>query len=1497
MGLPPPFAYLLLPKSLPIRMLTKHLLAVTSSLTSPVTGLVRALTTPPIGRRMWSSGDRTYLEIRGIHQVSNTSAVQEVEQRLSELDGVVTVEINAVQGRVVVHHDPARIGPAELAQVVGEVEATHGLHSAPAAPASVVDPANTEPLVRELAALVTNLGGLGFWATSLVVPLGRIPPLIPALLSLVDFTPRLHSEVESWLGRSAADTLFALGGGVSNTLAGSPMVLITDAVRRFCLHREASARQRAWSHWDVEQLAARPGAYRADPLDVVPRPVPLPDGPIEQVSTSSAVLAAASYIAVLVGTRNSARSLAMLSAGVPKPARAGREAFTAQLGTDLSARGALVLDPDVLDRLDRVDTIVLDDQTLLTGRRVVDEVFALDSGVDSVELFQRAHEVIDIDLACTDPSRAARDGNRAGWTAMAWTESPLNEKAGGGTADSQHAGELVAEGRRKAREWSACGAAVFVLVCDSQPVGLAAVAAELDPLAEAMVAAAGRAGLVLVAETNPGLHRKLDADGAVDGGSQLTSSVRALQASRHVVAVISARSRSALAAADVGIGILDPAEMLPWGAHAMFPTLTEASILLHAVAAARDNSRTSAILSVAGSSVGALFAALGPAMGAGARAAFPVNLASLFAIAAGTWAGAGPARQPSPVPVERTPWHVMSPQAALERLGSQPGGLDQQESERRRAEQPTNGEELEVSLARASVEELANPLTPALAGGAGLSASVGSVTDAVIIGGVLALNALIGGAQRLGTNRALRALRQTSAGQVTLHRNGAQRVASTAELVPGDVIELHAGDTVPADCRLLQAAAVEVDESSLTGESALVTKAVQATAAASLGDRHSMLYQGSVVAAGQATGVVVATGDRTEVGRTARLTGEAPPPSGVQTRLNALTRQTLPISIGAGLGLLGLDLVRGSAIDQAVSRAVSLAVASVPEGLPFVATVAQLASARRLSQRGALARNPSTIEALGRVNVLCFDKTGTLTEGRIRLRQVSDGQRTAGLDELDEHLRQVIAVAVRASPWQQEQVPHQTDRAVLRGARKAGVTPDEGLEEVRLLDELVFEPSRGYHAALWRCRATHRLSVKGAPEAVLPRCTRWRRTDGIYPLDDTTRRQIEHEINGLARRGYRVLAVAERTTSQRPDLDESRLRDLEFCGMLALADPVRPTAAESVGTLVHAGVDVIMLTGDHPSTAEAIAAELGVLNGRRVVTGPELARMDDEQLVAALPDISVFARVDPAQKARIVRQLRHAGRVVAVTGDGANDAPAIRLADVGIALGKKATQAARDAADVVVTDNRIETITDAIVEGRAMWSSVRDALSILLGGNVGEIAFTVGAGLFSGRQTLNTRQLLLVNLLTDVLPAMAVAVRPPPDTTADQLLAEGPEASLGAALTRDMYVRAAATAGAATAAWLLARPASLPGQTSTTALVALVGAQLGQTIAVRGRTPLVVGAVLGSGALLAIIVQVPGVSQFFGCRPLLPHQWAIALGSAGATTLAALLWQRATRSS
>jgi cation-transporting ATPase I len=366
-----------------------------------------------------------------------------------------------------------------------------------------------------------------------------------------------------------------------------------------------------------------------------------------------------------------------------------------------------------------------------------------------------------------------------------------------------------------------------------------------------------------------------------------------------------------------------------------------------------------------------------------------------------------------------------------------------------------------------------------------------------------------------------------------------------------------------------------------------------------------------------------------------------------------------------------------------------------------------------------------------------------------------------------------------------------------------------------------------------------------------------------------------------------VLAVAEGTVPDAYTLAEDDLGELRFLGFVALADRVRPTAAEAVAKLRGAGVRVVMVTGDHPHTAESVAAELGVLDGGRVLSGVDLDRMDDDELTGILPEVTVFARTAPAQKVRIVRLLRRAGQVVAVTGDGANDAPAIRAAHVGVALGSRATPAARDAADVVVTDDRIETVVDAVVEGRILWSSVRDALALLLGGNLGEVGFTVGAGILGG-PGLNTRQLLLVNMLTDVVPALALAARPPAGASPEALLAEGPDASLGPALNRDIRLRALITAAATAVAWTFARFTGTRARASTVALVAMVGAQLGQTM-VAGRLDRVVAAAcLASLAVLAAAVQIPGLSQLMGSRPVGPFGWGIALSAAAAA--AAVAW-------
>jgi cation-transporting ATPase I len=482
----------------------------------------------------------------------------------------------------------------------------------------------------------------------------------------------------------------------------------------------------------------------------------------------------------------------------------------------------------------------------------------------------------------------------------------------------------------------------------------------------------------------------------------------------------------------------------------------------------------------------------------------------------------------------------------------------------------------------------------------------------------------------------------------------------------------------------------------------------------------------------------------------------------------------------------------------------------------------------------------------------------------------------------------VLTAALRASPDTSSEdlllLPHATDRAVLAGAQTAEVTAADGLGGWDVLGELAFDPERGFHAVIGTSPAGARVSVKGAPEVILPRCTSWVGPEGPVLLDAPIRRRLEAEVERLARRGLRVLAIAERPASNRSEVGDERVSGMELLGFLGLADSVRPTAAAAVVDLRAAGIDVVMITGDHPSTARAIGAELGIVNGHRVVTGPELDAMSDAQLDAALGEVSVFARVTPTDKVRIVRAYQRLGRVVAMTGDGANDAPAIRLAHAGIALGDRCSAAAREAADLVVVDDRIETILSAIVEGRALWASVRDALAILVGGNMGEVAFTVIATALAGDSPLGARQLLLVNLLTDMLPAMTIAMRPPANRSPEMLLHEGPDASLGSALVSQIALRGTMTAGGALGAWLVARGTGSQRRASTVSLVALIGAQLGQTAAVGGSSPLVLASTVASAAALAAIVQTPVVSQFFGCTPLGPVGWGISVGASAAAT-------------
>ncbi len=1419
-------------------------------------------------RRRSVTNGRAHIEVRGIDRPGSERFRKELVEALERLKGVDWAAVNQVLGRVVVAFDGDEADLDDLVEVIEAIEACFGADGDRFPIERPEHPSDPEPVVRQAFAIGADVVGLGISVVGRLLRVRPLPLDLAAAVGLLENVPGMRHGLEERIGQPMTELGFALVNATGQALAQGPFGLVTDLAHRSLLYGEAVARRAAWIRVEPH-LSHAPHDPTLPHVQMTKRPSAIPPGPIERYANRAGLASLAAGGVVLGMTRDPRRAADTLLAGMPRAARSGREAFCAQLTRVLSSRDAVVMDTRALRRLDRLDTLVLDSSVLTTGRQRLGALVPAAPDVDLAQLAVVANELFDRD----EPGAARSAGDV--------TLGPLDR------LDV----DVPPTVRRAARE-QAPDASQFALLAGGRLVAVAPVLPELEPLADALVGTARSAGLrVLVAGRKSGVSRQLRCDGDVAGGSHLPSSVRSLQSDGRVVMLAARHGHAALLASDCGVGLYDEPGPVPWGAHVLCGTMQELWLMVAAVGSARDVSRWSTTLALYGSSAGALLGLSGPRQGSAARIMLGVNTAALAATTMGAWTGSRLTRRPTPRAGTSTPWHALSVDATLDALGTSDAGLTEREAEQRHAAQTSadNGEA--PPLVQAALQELASPLTPVLATAAGISALTGGLVDAGLMTALVGVDAVVGALQRSRADRSLRRLVDSSALTARVHRDGDEHVVVADRLVPGDVIELHAGDVVPADARVVDASALEVDESSLTGESHLVTKLAEPSVAESLGDRHSMLFEGTTVAAGRGTAVVVATGDDTEVGQVASVRGPQKS-SGVDRRLRAMTSVTIPVALGAGGLLTAAGLLRGQPVNATLGTGISLAVAAVPEGLPLVATIAELGAARRLSRREALVRHGRAVEALGRVDVLGFDKTGTLTEGRISLQRVSDGVHDAPVDALSEEQRAVLRTALRATPppTSNGTIAHPTDAAIVEGAELAGVTRDD-TNVWKNLHELPFEPTRGYHAVLGRYGGDRRIAVKGAPEIVLPRSDRWR---GHGPLDEELLREVERAIDESARNGLRVLAVAERTT-RAEDIADERVDRLELLGFVALADTVRESARLAVDGLRRAGVDVVMLTGDHPATAEAIATELNLHDGgaeRITMTGPELEALDDAALDEVVDAVAVFARVSPAQKARIVESLRRRGRVVAVTGDGANDAPAIRLADVGIALGQHGTDAARDAADLVVTDDRIETIVDAIIEGRALWSSVRDAISVLLGGNLGEILFTLGTGLF-GQAALNARQLLLVNLMTDLAPSLALALSPPRNTTPEALVREGPEASLGSALTRDVAVRAVATAGAASVAWYAARMTGTAHRANTVGLVALVGTQLGQTAVAGHGSPLVLAATGVSMAALAGVVQTPGVSHVFGSRPLGPAGWAIGLGAAGLGTLGAWLAPRA----
>ncbi|WP_067634863.1 cation-translocating P-type ATPase [Actinomadura latina] len=1453
------------------------------------------------GRRVWVHGGRAHIQASGLSGDGQRHRryARTLTEALRRLDGVDWAEVNAVAGHVLVSYTQDAVDLDTLVGVVEDVEQAHEAGGFDES-AHARRPDDDMAWTGAATALVSDCAGAVGAVAGRLLALPPVPSPVRAAVSLADTVPQLRTALERRLGRVRADALLGVANAVVQGAGQGIAPVATDAAHRVFQLYEIRARRDTWRRREPQLAAA--GSQPAECGTPAERPCPLPDGPVERAMNRTELADLLGSAGVLLSTRDPSAAAETLLATVPKAARHGREAFAAVLGHDLGRRGVVVLDPGALRRLDRVSAVVIDSAVLCDGELRLLSAVSMSDALDDADVWQAAGAVLAgygrDDLAGPGPWPAGPGGGTAGWRLERAADAPS-----GGPADPG-------------------GVTLDLLDDRGDRCGRVRAGSSLDRLAEALLSAAHQAADVVVLTEHASTRELLAwGDDSPVAVADMAESVRELQNDGHVVLTVSCGQDHALDAADVGVSVLRGQGLADWRADLVCgPGLAEVWRLLMAVPPARRASDRAAQLALSASALGALLIAGRPRrrvrrgplrrVTGSWQDVPPVHAASLSAMLANAVSARRLDHRPPPPSVVRDSWHAFTAAEAYRRLVPAAAGAEAAPP-RRKAPGPAGAV---LRLAAAVRKELDDPLTPVLALGAAASAVVGSSVDAALVAGVMTGNALIGAAQRMRAESALGELMLTqriharrlnappeSAGPKSFARlRTADSDRVTADrLCTGDVILLRSEDVVPADARLLWAESLEVDEATLTGESVPVDKSVEPSPGADPADRHCMVYEGTTVVAGDAVALVVATADATETGRAAALAGAADTSASMQTRLAELTRQALPATALGGAAVTVLGMLRGLPLRRALGSGVAVAVAAVPEGLPLVATVSQLAAARRLSRLGVLVRSTGALEALGRVDTLCFDKTGTLTEGRLRLVRASGPARPLPLTGDDG--RRILRVATRACPPPGGgKAPHATDRAVLDRAENL---PPDG--RWRLAEELPFEATRGFSASLGYDGDRGVIAVKGAPEVLLAKCARvrgserGRRRDA--PLTAVRRRAAAATVRRLAGQGLRVLAIAERAV---PDVAGARgevadhVEDLTLLGFVGIADPPRPTAEEAVHRLHEAGVRVTMITGDHPDTAAAVAAELGIPGAARVVTGAELDAMPVAERLQAVQRAAVFARVSPAHKVRIVKDLRKAGRVVAMTGDGANDAAAIRRADVGIAVAGRSSSAARNAADLVLTAPDTALILDALREGRALWHSVRDAAAILVGGNAGEVAFTVIGTALGGNAPLSTRQLLVVNMLTDMLPSLAVAITPAgdgPDATAP-LGAAPVRGFTGQDMGRVLAVRGTATAAAALASWHLGRLTRLvPGgrrRASTMGLAALVGAQLGQTLIARWHSPLLLATCAVSAAVLFAIVETPGISQFFGCTPLGPGAWTVVTVSAAAATLAAAVAPR-----
>ena len=731
------------------------------------------------------------------------------------------------------------------------------------------------------------------------------------------------------------------------------------------------------------------------------------------------------------------------------------------------------------------------------------------------------------------------------------------------------------------------------------------------------------------------------------------------------------------------------------------------------------------------------------------------------------------------------PWHALSADACAERLHTDLAlGLAAEEAERRLAASGPNSLPERPGRTRFAVfvAQFRSLLVVLLVVAGGVMLAMGEMVDAGAIGAILVLNAALGYVQERRAADALASLRRMAAPNARVRRGGTTLVVPAMDLVAGDVVVLEAGDRIPADLRLFRSFGFQTVEAALTGESAPAAKDADVIApeTAGVGDRDGMAWMGTTAAAGNAEGVVVATGGATEFGRIAELVRSAEEPeTPLQLRLRTFGK-ALTLACGAVVVLVFLlGVIRGLPVIDMVLAAVSLAVAAVPEGLPAVVTIALALGVAKMAKRNVLIRRLPAVETLGCTSVICSDKTGTLTVGEMTVRAVAsldfeaavagDGYRPEGAVEGDaDAVRRVLRAAVACSTARVVEkdgafavAGDPTEGALVVAGAKVGLSVDEIENAEPVAGALPFDSVRKRMSISRRGEDGLRSYVKGAPESVVPRCVAAVRATGDLPLTEGDRAALSALNSGLAARGLRVLAVAYRDHPSADGPVETPEDALTFLGLVGMYDPPRPSAKKAIEAARDAGIRSVMITGDQPVTALAIARDLGIAKDEsEVMAGPELETTDDAALRERVESVSVYARVSPEHKLRIVQAWKSRGAVVAMTGDGVNDAPALKGADIGVAMGRSGTDVAKDAAAMVVTDDDFASIVAAVEEGRRIFENIRKTLLYLLSGNLAEILVMAIAVIAGWPLPLLPIQLLWINLVTDGLPALALATDP-----------------------------------------------------------------------------------------------------------------------------------------